>query len=48
MIIDTHCHVDMLNSPDLYLAEKEKDGDFTLGMTNLPSHFVMAYPTLIN
>lgn len=44
MIIDTHCHVDMLNSPDLYLAEKEKDGDFTLGMTNLPSHFVMGLP----
>lgn len=44
MIIDTHCHVDMLNSPDLYLAEKEKDGDFTLGMTNLPSHFVMDLP----
>ena len=41
MIIDTHCHIDMLDSPEYYLAEKEKTGDFTLGMTNIPSHFVM-------
>ena len=44
MIIDTHCHIDMLNSPELYLAEKEKDGDFTIGMTNLPSHFIKGLP----
>ena len=44
MIIDTHCHIDMLDSPEYYLAEKEKTGDFTLGMTNIPSHFVMGVP----
>lgn len=44
MIIDTHCHIDMLDSPEYYLAEKEKTGDFTLGMTNIPSHFVMGEP----
>ena len=44
MIIDTHCHIDMLNSPEFYLDEKEKAGDFTLGMTNLPSHFAMGLP----
>lgn len=44
MIVDTHCHIDMLDSPELYLIEKEKDGDFTLGMTNLPSNFIMGLP----
>ncbi len=41
MIIDTHCHIDMLSSPESYLMEKERSGDITLGMTNLPSHFAM-------
>lgn len=41
MIIDTHCHIDMLPSPEIYLAEKERSGGITLGMTNLPSHFAM-------
>lgn len=41
MIIDTHCHIDMLSSPETYLIEKERSGDLTLGMTNLPSHFAM-------
>lgn len=41
MIIDTHCHIDMLPTPEIYLAEKERSGDVTLGMTNLPSHFTM-------
>lgn len=44
MIVDTHCHVDMLDSPESYLLEKEKSGDITLGMTNLPSHFSMGHP----
>lgn len=44
MIVDTHCHIDMLDSPEYYLAEKEQTGDFTLGMTNIPSHFVMGVP----
>lgn len=41
MIVDVHCHIDMLPSPETYLAEKERSGDITLGMTNLPSHFAM-------
>lgn len=44
MIIDTHCHIDMLSSPESYLMEKEQCGDITLGMTNLPSHFAMGFP----
>lgn len=44
MIIDTHCHIDMLLSPESYLMEKEKSEDITLGMTNLPSHFAMGIP----
>lgn len=44
MLIDTHCHIDMLNSPESYLLDKEKSGDITLGMTNLPSHFIMGLP----
>lgn len=41
MIIDTHCHIDMLPSPESYLLEKEQSGDITLGVTNLPSHYAM-------
>lgn len=44
MIIDTHCHIDMLDSPESYLAEKENNGGFSLGMTNLPSHFIKGIP----
>ena len=44
MIIDTHCHIDMLQFPESYLAEKEHIGDVTIGMTNLPSHYVAGAP----
>lgn len=44
MIIDTHCHIDMLPNPESYLMEKEQSGDITIGMTNLPSHFAMGIP----
>ncbi|MCD8289831.1 MAG: TatD family hydrolase [Prevotella sp.] len=44
MIIDTHCHIDMLPSPESYLLEKEQSEDITIGMTNLPSHFAMGIP----
>ena len=43
MIIDTHCHIDMLDNPERYLLKKEQDGGITIGMTNLPSHFEMGY-----
>ena len=44
MIIDTHCHIDMLDCPEAYLAEKELSQDITLSMTNLPSHFALGIP----
>ena len=44
MLIDTHCHIDMLDDPENYLSKQEKQGRITIGMTNLPSHFEMGYP----
>lgn len=41
MIIDTHCHFDMMPYPEAYISEKERSGDIVIGMTNLPSHFRM-------
>ncbi len=43
MIIDTHCHYDMMESPEDYISEVEKTGNIVIGMTNLPSHFDMGY-----
>lgn len=43
MIIDTHCHIDMLKNPEDYLSKQEKLGKITIGMTNLPSHFKMGH-----
>ena len=44
MIIDTHCHFDMMPNPEAYITAKEKAGDIIIGMTNLPSHFRMGRP----
>ena len=44
MIIDTHCHFDMMLNPKAYISAKEKAGDIVIGMTNLPSHFKMGFP----
>lgn len=41
MIIDTHCHFDMLPNPNAYIRQKEACGEMVIGMTNLPSHFMM-------
>ena len=30
MLIDTHCHIDMLNYQESYLLDKEKSVDITL------------------
>ena len=46
MIIDTHCHFDMMLQPEAYISAKEKAGDIVIGMTNLPSHFRMGQPYL--
>lgn len=41
MIIDSHCHFDMMPQPEAYISQKELAGDIVIGMTNLPSHFQM-------
>ena len=46
MIIDTHCHFDMMPNPEAYISAKEKAGDIVVGMTNLPSHFRLGQPHL--
>lgn len=46
MIIDTHCHFDMMSQPETYIRQKEQAGDIVIGMTNLPSHFQMGQPHL--
>ena len=44
MIIDTHCHFDMMKSPESYIQKIENRGDIIIGMTNMPSHFKMGIP----
>lgn len=39
MIIDMHCHYDMIPNPENYLRHHEAAGDIIIGMTNTPSHF---------
>ena len=41
MLIDTHCHFDMMDCPEQYIDNVEKNGDIVIGMTNLPNHFEM-------
>lgn len=41
MIIDTHCHYDMMESPENYINNVENTGNIVIGMTNLPIHFDM-------
>lgn len=41
MILDTHCHFDMMSNPEKYIKDAENRGDIVVGMTNLPSHFRM-------
>lgn len=43
MIIDTHCHFDMMPTPELYIKKQEVMRNISIGMTNLPSHFAMGY-----
>ena len=46
MIIDTHCHFDMMPKPEEYISQKEQAGDIVIGMTNIPSHFQIGQPHL--
>jgi TatD DNase family protein len=40
-MIDVHCHFDLAQNPELYIAANESKKISTIGMTNLPSHFQM-------
>lgn len=44
MIIDCHCHFDMMPLPDAYIEQREQDGNIVIGMTNLPKHFQIGQP----
>lgn len=44
MIIDTHCHFDLMPQPEVYIRESEAKGNIVIGMTNLPSHFAIGAP----
>ena len=48
MIIDTHCHYDMMESPEDYINKVENTGNIVIGMTNLPSHFAMGNEIIRN
>lgn len=47
-MIDTHCHIDLYENPFEIIRECEEKNIITIGVTNLPSHFVMGYPHIIN
>ena len=40
-LIDTHCHFDMMPSPESFILKQESLGNTIIGMTNLPQHFQM-------
>lgn len=42
-MIDVHCHFDMVQNPEKYIANSEQQKIITIGMTNLPSHFIMGF-----
>lgn len=42
-MIDVHCHFDMVKNPEKYIANNERQKIITIGMTNLPSHFIMGF-----
>jgi TatD DNase family protein len=46
MLIDTHCHIDLYDKPEMLIRECEKNGIIVIAMTNLPSHFEMGFPFL--
>lgn len=48
MLIDTHCHFDMIPNPETYIANCEACGDIVIGMTNCPKHFEMGYSHVRN
>lgn len=43
-MIDTHCHLDQLDSPERVIRECENHNLTVVAVTNLPSHYAMALP----
>lgn len=43
-MIDTHCHIDLYENPMKIAEESEQNKIITIGMTNLPSHYLMGAP----
>ncbi|WP_419486798.1 Qat anti-phage system TatD family nuclease QatD [Chryseobacterium bernardetii] len=48
MIIDTHCHIDLYQTPEKVIQECIDTNMMVISMTNLPSHFEMGYPHFRN
>ena len=48
MMIDTHCHFDMMPNPEKYINDIERRGDIVIGMTNAPSHFQIGWQHVRN
>lgn len=46
-MIDTHCHFDLMDNPVKYIENNERNRIITIGMTNLPSHFVQGMPHVL-
>lgn len=47
-MVDAHCHVDLYPNPKEIMAECESSGIFTIGVTNLPSHFAVGFAHTMN
>ena len=43
-MIDTHCHLDLFENPIEAIKNCESADITTIGMTNLPSHFELGFP----
>jgi len=45
-MIDAHCHIDQIDSPEEIVREAEERAFTVIAVTNLPSHYAMALPHL--
>lgn len=46
-LIDVHCHLDLYKNPERVAKNMEMQGGYTISMTNLPSHYVISQPHVI-
>ncbi len=47
-MLDVHCHIDRYKDPNTIAAEAQREGVYTIAMTNLPSHFLTGLPHVRN